>query len=93
MDSQKAYKDVSNKYKVALLSLVDDALSEISKLRRPVIQFCGPISTGGFGSVAENLECLHSVIQASTNKGMSVFNQVSYEKRLDRILEDNHGTY
>lgn len=89
MNSQKTCVD-TGKYKAALSGLVEEALLEISELKPPVIQFCGPISTGGFGNVTENLEYLYSVIQASTEKGMSVFNQVSYEKRLDRILKDHH---
>lgn len=88
MNSQK-FAD-TEKYKVVLSDLAKEALLKISKLKSPVIQFCGPISTGGFGNVTENLEYLYSVIQASTEKGMSVFNQVSYEKRLDRILKDHH---
>lgn len=92
MNSQKSHEDLQKKYKVALSNLVGEALLEISKMRRPVIQFCGPISTGGFGDTTENLEYLYSMIQASQEKGMSVFNQVSYEKRLDKILRD-HNEY
>lgn len=90
MDSQKSYVNTKKKYKASLSELVGEALLEISKLKPPVIQFCGPISTGGFGNVTENLDYLYSVIQASTKRGMSVFNQVSYERRLDRILKDHH---
>ena len=90
MNSQKLYVDVKKEYQVSLSKLVDSALLEISKLSPPVIQFCGPISTGGFGSVEENLDSLLSVIQASSENGMSVFNQVSYERRLDNILKDHH---
>lgn len=90
MDSQKPHGNTREKYKEALSGLVSEALLEISKMKAPVIQFCGPISTGGFGDVTENLEYLYSVIQASTEREMSVFNQVSYEKRLDKILKDHH---
>lgn len=90
MDSQKIHQDKGEKYKEALSKLVDEALSEILKMKPPIIQFCGPISTGGFGNVTENLEYLYSVIQASTERGISVFNQVSYEERLDKILKDHH---
>ena len=89
MGSQKSNGN-TKKYKVAFSNLVEEALSEISKLRPPIIQFCGPISTGGFGNAVENLECLRSMIQASAEKGISVFNQVSYEKRMDKILKDHH---
>ena len=90
MSSQKSDEGTRGKYKIALSGLVDEALLEISKLKPPIIQFCGPISTGGFGNVTDNLDYLYSVIQASTEKRMSVFNQVSYERRLDRILKDHH---
>lgn len=89
MNSQRL-ENPNNKYKTALSALAEEAISEISKLKYPVIQFCGPISTGGFGNVNENLEYLRSVIEASSERGMSVFNQISYEKRLDRILSDHH---
>ena len=89
MNSQK-YDNTKERYKVALSGLVSEALLEISKMKVPVIQFCGPISTGGFGDVTENLKYLYSVIKASKEKGMSVFNQVSYERRLDRILKEHH---
>jgi len=88
MNSQKLEGEA--RYKIALSGLVDEALLEISKMKYPVIQFCGPISTGGFGNATENLECLYSVIQTSIKRGMSVFNQVSYERRLDKILTDHH---
>ena len=56
---------------------------------KPVILFSGPISTGGFGSVADNIECLLSFISESSKRGISVFNQIVYEKRLDCILKDH----
>jgi len=83
--------DTEGEYKTALSDLAKEALLEISRMKLPTIQFCGPISTGGLGNVTENLERLSSVIQASKEKGMSVFNQVSYERRLGQILKDHHG--
>lgn len=90
MSSQRPHQNTGEKYKTALSRLAEEALSEISDLKPPVIQFCGPISTGGFGDVAENLDYLYSVVRASMDQGMSVFNQVSYERRLDKILRDHH---
>ena len=90
MKSQQSLNGAREQYKPALSNLAEEALSEISKLKPPIIQFCGPISTGGFGNVDENLEHLDSVIQASIKNGISVFNQVLYERRLDQILKDHH---
>jgi len=90
MVSQKTHDDADKEYSIALSILTKGALLEISKMKFPVIQFCGPISTGGLGGVIENLECLNSMIQESRRRGMSVFDQVSYEKQLDMILKDHH---
>ena len=39
----------SQDYKIALESLASKALKDIDTLESPIIQFCGPISTGGLG--------------------------------------------
>lgn len=74
-----------------LESLARGAISEIELMTQPVVQICGPISTGGFGEVEDNLSYLDSVIQASIRDGMSIFDQLAYERRLDHILGDSHG--
>jgi len=91
MNSQKPLSNGGEAYKSALSVLAGKALLEISRLKPPIIQFCGPISTGGFGDIEENLTCLSSVIRASTKQGISVFNQISYERQLDSILKDHRG--
>lgn len=90
MSSQNPHADAKERYKKALLKLAEKALVEVSALKPPVIQFCGPISTGGFGNAEENLSYLRSAIYATKEKGISVFNQVSYERQLDHILRDHH---
>jgi hypothetical protein len=79
----------NNKYENDLKIAAYDALDDISKMPKPVILFSGPISTGGFGSVSDNIECLLSFIHESSKRGISVFNQIAYERRLDCILKDN----
>jgi len=84
-----SHKNVAGKYECDLKQTASDALVAVSKMPKPVILFSGPISTGGFGSVADNIECLLSFISESSKRGISVFNQIVYEKRLDCILKDH----
>jgi hypothetical protein len=69
-----------NDYVEKLTTLAQQAISDISNLSFPVIQFCGPISTGGFGNTTENIDCLISVINFAKKRGFSVFDQISYER-------------
>lgn len=76
-----------------LQMLAEEALREIEGLRAPIIQFCAPISTGGLGSTEDNIECLLSFINHFQNiEGLSIFNQLKYERKMDAILE-NHSEY
>mgnify|MGYP001559486581 FL=1 len=84
-----SHRSNAGKYENDLKQAAGDALSDILKMPGPVILFSGPISTGGFGSVADNIECLLSFISESSKKGISVFNQIVYERRLDCILKDH----
>lgn len=78
-------------YEKELTNLANLAITEISRMPAPVIQICGPISTGGFGKTQDNLEYLSSIIGATTVANISVFNQVAYEARLDKILKHHVG--
>lgn len=84
-----SHRNDAGKYENDLKRTVSDALVAVSKMSKPVILFSGPVSTGGFGSVADNIECLLSFISESSKRGISVFNQIVYEKRLDSILKDH----
>lgn len=77
---------------VRLGALAKEAIGELSKLRKPIIQFCAPISTGGFGDVSANKENLVSFIEYfKNNSAISIFNQMKYEQRMDEILADHTG--
>ncbi len=90
MEGQR-FPENSSQYKIPLSQLSNKAIVEISKMKTPIIQFCSPISTGGFGNTDDNLEYLCSLIQSAERRGLSVFNQVSYEEQLNQILKNHHG--
>ena len=79
------------KIKDSLLQLSSKAISEISSSSRVTIQFCGPISSGGFGNVEENLRSLSSIIKSTKSAGIPGFNQLAYERQFDAILGPYHG--
>ena len=54
----------------------------------PIAQVCGPISTGGNGSAEKNLDILAKAIKFLTKKGISVFNQLPFERTFDKIMRD-----
>lgn len=83
--------EVAEAIKEALGDLAQLALQDLRAAPGPVIQFCGPISTGGFSTTDENLEYLSSVIEAAKKTGMHVFDQIEYERRLDEILGEKNG--
>lgn len=50
-----------------------------------IIQVCGPISTGGKGSVAENIAAIDTAICELVERGHSVFNQMPFEGAMERV--------
>lgn len=85
---------MSTEFEVAAFDkLVKQALDEIETMPVPAIQFCGPISTGGFGSVEDNLFALKQTIHETANTGISVFDQLKYETDFHAILKDFKGEY
>ena len=61
------------------------AIQIASRLSRPVTQVCGPVSTGGRGSIEKNMKALEDAVLFVENQGFSVFDQAIFEKHLWRI--------
>lgn len=61
------------------------ALDVLKKMPQPVGQVCGPISTGGTGSVEENLVILSKTIKALQSQGKIIFDQVPFQVAMHRI--------
>ena len=58
------------------------ALSELHKFPQGAEVVCGPISTGGRGSVLENLRIFSATIHALQGLGIPVFSQMPYEEKI-----------
>jgi hypothetical protein len=65
----------------------------IGRMPKPIIQVCGPISTGGLGSLEANLNVFNETIKKLQAEGFSIFDQLPFEKpmqRLKNIVEEKN---
>lgn len=62
------------------------ALNVISRMPNKVGQVCGPVTSGGKGSVEENLLFLNNTIADLQEKGLDIFDQMPYEETFHRIV-------
>lgn len=65
-----------------MLKIAFDILENIPK---PITQVCGPISTGGKGSIEENLKMFPKAAEWLSKKGHNVFVQAPFENPIQRI--------
>ncbi len=65
--------------------LVPVALSVIKRMPSPVAMLSGPVSTGGRGSIEENLHLLSAAVDLAYAKGVMVFDQNPFESKLHEI--------
>lgn len=61
------------------------AQNVISRMPDNVAQVCGPVTSGGKGSIEENLKQFDKVIDDLQEQGVHVFDQMPYEETFQRI--------
>ena len=71
------------------------ALAVIERMPRPLVQVCGPISTGGAGSLEENLRRFNEAISFLKKEGQHVFDQMPFEASIQKIkdIEEPNAKY
>ena len=79
MDSAVTYRDL---YAIAVVVL--------ERMPRPRVQMCGPISTGGAGSVEKNLKRFEIAIEKLLEKEIVVFDQLHFEMSIRKIRQLNN---
>jgi hypothetical protein len=65
----------------------DLAFALLQDLPTPIIQVCGPLTTGGRGSFEANVEALHDAIHWLVGQGKNVFDQRPFETPMRRLVE------
>ncbi len=63
----------------------DIAFRVLSRMPQPIEQVCGPISTGGRGSLLANLIAFNEVIVELQAQGKHVFDQMPFEQPMQRV--------
>ena len=58
------------------------------RLQPPAAQVCGPISTGGAGSIPANLERFSAAIKKLQGEGHEIFDQMPFEDSMHRIWRE-----
>ena len=57
----------------------------ISRMPKPFGQVCGPIATGGLGSIEANLHAFNETIKKLQSEGYVVFDQIPFEEPMQKI--------
>ncbi len=65
--------------------MAEVALAKLKTLPHPVLQVCGPLSTGGRGSFPENLKVFGEAIRHLSEQGRNVFDQRPFEIPMQKI--------
>lgn len=61
------------------------AQSVISRMPKPFVQVCGPIATGGLGSIEANLNTFNEKIKELQKQGLIVFDQMPFEEPMQKL--------
>ena len=69
--------------------LLGIALSLLHRMPEGASMVCGPISTGGRGSINANLEVFRLAIDTLAARGENVFSQMLFEDAMQRIKVTN----
>ncbi len=56
---------------------------------RPIVQICGPMSTGGKGSLAANMAFFKKTVRVAIEQGAHVFDQTPFEESIVRLAVEH----
>jgi hypothetical protein len=66
-------------------------LGRMTSTRSQVIQICGPMSSGGLGSLSKNMERFELAIERAKLHGLVVFNQIPFQEAIIRLSDFQEG--
>ncbi|MFA5997453.1 MAG: DUF4406 domain-containing protein [Candidatus Paceibacterota bacterium] len=72
-----------------VFSIAKDVLS---RMPDSLAQVCGPITSGGKGSIGENLKYLDEIIDELQKQGVHIFDQMPFEETFQRIAYSKTST-
>lgn len=69
--------------------LADIAMVSLRRLPPPVVQVCGPMSTGGKGTLQENMAYFYEAIHFLHSANFSVFDQIRFQGKMLELIGRN----
>ncbi len=82
---EKDWKDLENVKLASDLYIIAKRI--IKRMPKPFVQVCGPIGTGGLGSIDGNLNVFNNTINELQSQGLNVFDQMPFEKPMQELHE------
>lgn len=67
--------------------MVQIATSILKRMPQPVVQICGPMSTGGAGNLEKNMKRFQIAINALNENGISVFDQITFQDAIVSLIK------
>lgn len=71
--------------------LADVAIGVLSRMRsctkEPIVQICGPMTTGGLGRLDWNMAFFEHALKVALKRGLVVFNQIPCQRAIGRIVK------
>lgn len=78
-----------------LREVAEIALGHLYRLQsygRPIVQICGPMTTGGLGSLSANMRRFECAIAGAAGAGHLVFDQIPLQAAIIRITDHHNST-
>jgi hypothetical protein len=80
---EKDWQDLEKAENV--VELFSIAKKIIDKMGKPLIQVCGPIGSGGLGSIDANLHAFNETVKELQKKGLNIFDQMPFEEPMQNF--------
>lgn len=80
---EKDWQDLEKAQNIKDLYIIAERV--IGRMPKPMSSVCGPIATGGFGSIDKNLELFNSEIIRLQKSGVNVFDQMPFEEMMQKL--------
>lgn len=66
--------------------LTDIAFRIIERMQKPIVQVCGPMTTGGEGDIEKNFAAFKQTVAHLRTNGCNVLDQVPFDEAIQRII-------
>lgn len=72
-----------------MVPIACDIINRMRQGGKEVHQLCGPMTTGGKGSLEANMKNFHRAIDVAREQGVLVFDQTPFQEAIARLVKDH----